>query len=1114
MDRIEPAQPEMPASPVRQGIKWQSADEEAGHGQGGRPPLRRAHSRGSMSIHSAHSRAGSIDPSAAIPIQYRTLSIDVEDYQANAAQSKKKDAVATDLADLEWHTITVDELVRRLSSSLKDGLSDEQVQRRVKQYGKNAPTPPQSRRVRQTLGYFFKGFGPILLAGSVLVFIAWKPLGDPPQTANLALAIVLLAVFFIQAGFNMWQDWSSSRVMASIKTMLPDECLTVREGIQRDLLAQDVVPGDVVVIKAGNKLPADVRFVDVSSDAKFDRSVLTGESVPISASVDSTDNNYLETRCIGLQGTHCVSGTCLGVVVATGDRTVFGRIAKLTSEPKKGMTTLEKEVANFVWIICSIMLLMIILVIALWAGWLRKEHPNWISVPNLIVSCVSVAVAFIPEGLPVALTASLTISANMMRKNKVLCKSLKTVETLGAVSVICSDKTGTLTQNKMVVTEAAVAGQIMTAEEALSTLLANRDASELAGNALEQLRTVAGLCNAGEFDAATQHLELKERRVRGDATDQAILRFAESLGSVAESRRFWHTRFDLAFNSKNKFMIRVFGNANRAGLADAIPTDTCAIFEPGDLLLTIKGAPDVLLPKCSRYVGKSGASISLTPAMLEKVEKIKNDWSAQGRRVILLAHKPISRSSLKNSVQSSGFEREMTEHAASGLTLVGLVAIVDPPRPEIPDVVQTLRRAGVRIFMVTGDFALTAQAIARECRIITNPDSAVADISALLRDAPAAAAAAPPGKHVRFDSDAEAPLPTSIVLTGADVQSLLPAQWDALVGSYSEVVFARTTPEQKLRIVRELQARGHVVGMTGDGVNDAPALRAADVGIAVGGGSDIAIEAADMVLLDSFGSVVEAVRYGRTTFDNLKKTIAYLLPAGSFSEFWPVMTNVAFGLPQILSSFLMIIICCFTDSLAATSLAYEKPEADVLLRPPRRVGVDHLVDWKLIVQSYGVVGMMETTASFAMSYWYLERQGISFSRTWFAFGTLPPDVDPQFYAQQLKVASSIYFVTLVVMQWFNLLAVRTRTLSLFQHAPVGNKETQNLWLFPAVAFALAMAFFWLYVPSLQAVIDTTPVPVEYWFLPMAFGMAILLLDEARKFCVRTWPRGFLARVAW
>lgn len=247
-------------------------------------------------------------------------------------------------------------------------------------------------------------------------------------------------------------------------------------------------------------------------------------------------------------------------------------------------------------------------------------------------------------------------------------------------------------------------------------------------------------------------------------------------------------------------------------------------------------------------------------------------------------------------------------HAKSGLTLVGLVAIVDPPRPEIPDVIRTLRGAGVRIFMVTGDFALTAQAIAAECGIITNPASSVRDASALSRSPLAGRASAdlaPARRSVRFDDET---VPTSLVVTGADLMAMSEAQWDQLATSYAEVVFARTTPEQKLRIVRELQARGLVVGMTGDGVNDAPALRAADVGIAVGSGSDVAVEAADMVLLESFSSVVEAVRYGRMMFDNLKKTIAYLLPAGSFSEFWPVFTNVAFGLPQVLSSFLMIVI--------------------------------------------------------------------------------------------------------------------------------------------------------------------------------------------------------------
>ncbi|KAK3359504.1 hypothetical protein B0T25DRAFT_447450 [Lasiosphaeria hispida] len=1095
-------------------IRWKDDDVEAGlpgH-HGGPPALARTQSYGSLSIHSVRSNSG-IDPSAALPIQYRTISIDIEDYNRKGQIAKKaQKAATTDLADLEWHTVSVDEVVRRLTTSLQQGLSQDQVKRRISKHGRNSPSPPETHRIKQAIGYFFKGFGSVLLVGSILVFIAWKPLGQPPAPANLALAIVLLAVFFIQAAFNMWQDWSSSRVMASIKNMIPEECLLIRDGVQVSTVAADIVPGDVLLIKAGNKLPADVRFTQVSSDTKFDRSILTGESVPLTATVNCTDKNYLETKNIGLQGTHCSSGTCTGVVVSTGNRTVFGRIAKLTNEPKKGLTTLEREVLNFVYVICSIMFAMILLVVILWAAWLRKSHPGWINVPTLIVDCVSVAVAFIPEGLPIALTASLTISANKMKKHKVLCKSLKTVETLGSVSVICSDKTGTLTENKMIVTDCAIACEVMTAQGVRDTLIAERNTiGELAGNAIDQLRAVAGLCNAGEFDAATRHLPLALRKIHGDATDQAILRFAENLGSVSEVKRCWTTKFNLAFNSKNKFMIKVSGMTHPDGLDIALAKGTAAIFEPGDMLLTIKGAPDILLDRCKNYTGSSGVTLNLSASAREKIERIKDEWSAQGRRVLLLAHKAISRSAIKSSPSSSGFETEMVEQARSGLTLVGLVAIVDPPREEIPGVIKTLRGAGIRIFMVTGDFALTAQAIARECGIITTPNHLVANIAGLSREP--MAEKSEKGNHTPSEvGDAE--LPTSIVLTGPDLMALNDAQWDRLATAYTEVVFARTTPEQKLRIVRELQARGHVVGMTGDGVNDAPALRAADIGIAIGGGSDIAVEAADMVLLESFSSIVEAVRYGRTMFDNLKKTIAYLLPAGSFSEFWPVMTNVALGVPQILSSFLMIIICCFTDCLAATALAYETPEADVLMRPPRKVGVDRLVDWKLIVQSYGFLGVLETVASFSMSYWYLERNGIPFSALWFSFGNLPDTIDPEYYAQKLNEASSIYFVTLVVMQWFNLLAVRTRRLSIFQHPPLFNRATRNYYLFPAILFALVMAFFWLYIPALQTALGTAEVPVEHWFLPMSFGLGILLFDEGRKFLVRTWPRGFIGRIAW
>jgi sodium/potassium-transporting ATPase subunit alpha len=241
--------------------------------------------------------------------------------------------------------------------------------------------------------------------------------------------------------------------MASIKTMLPEQCTVIRDGSLQHIPGVEIVPGDLLQLKMGDKVPADVRFIEASGDARFDRSILTGESIPLHGTIESTDDNILETACIGMAGTHCIAGSASGIVIATGDHTVFGRIAKLTSAPAEGLTPLQKEIYYFIALIVALMLVMIVVVIIVWATWLRKAHPSWITVPILIVDCVSVAVAFIPEGLPIAITASLTITASAMKRNKVLCKSLRTVETLGSVTVICSDKTGTLTRNEMTVTD-------------------------------------------------------------------------------------------------------------------------------------------------------------------------------------------------------------------------------------------------------------------------------------------------------------------------------------------------------------------------------------------------------------------------------------------------------------------------------------------------------------------------------------------------------------------------------------------------------------------------------------------------------------------------------------
>ena len=531
----------------------------------------------------------------------------------------------------------------------------------------------------------------------------------------------------------------------------------------------------------------------------------------------------------------------------------------------------------------------------------------------------------------------------------------------------------------------------------------------------------------------------------------------------------------------------------------------------------MKGAPDVLMKYCTFYTGEDGETHVIDPSVQHQLEKIKNEWSSQGKRVITLARRIVPQKLLQSTPLSIQFEEEIMGLAKQNLTLVGLVAILDPPRDEILEVVGTLRRAGIRIFMVTGDFALTAQAIATECGIITNRPEAVDNIDAL--ESKSELAVVSKNKFTKAEHRGLKDSYKSIVVSGTDLTTLNSARWDQLC-AYDEIVFARTTPDQKLRIVRELQSRSEVVGMTGDGVNDAPSLKAADIGIAVASGSDIAIEASDMILLDSLAGMVTAVRYGRAIFDNLKKTIAYLLPAGSFSEFWPVLTNVLFGLPQVLSSFLMIIICCFTDCAAATVLCYEQPEADVLLRKPRDTNKDRLVDWQLMLQSYGFIGLIECLSSFAMSYWYLQRNGIAFSTLWFGFGAVSAGITEDEYAARLAEASSIYFVNLVVMQWFNLMAVRTRRLSIFQHPPCFGTDkttgtsTSNWALFPAIVFALAVAIFWLYVPKLQQTLDTSSVPAEHFFLPAAFGLGMLVLDEGRKYCVRRWPGGLADRLAW
>lgn len=727
-------------------------------------------------------------------------------------------------------------------------------------------------------------------------------------------------------------------------------------------------------------------------------------------------------------------------------------------------------------------------------------------------------------------------------------------------------------QNEMFVTHCYAGKEIYSDGEAIQAYsgtvhsAGNDDPTNSRNNnkALMHVRAAGSLCNAADFDPATVHLPVHQRKTHGDPTDSAVLRFCESLdpddkGSgndgkgVQGARNTGRIVYEVPFNSKNKFMVRIIdpvksisGTAVSAAVDEPTVADEKATVvsekNVGEHHLYIKGAPDILLPRLRSTVDSDGTVSLLTPSDISRISAVKDEWSRMGRRVILMAKKNVHADVL-DGVAASAREKLVidlaigdSEGTGPGLTFVGIVGLIDPVRDEIPDVIDILRGAGIRIMMVTGDFKLTAQAIAMDCGIVKTPPKFVHDIDSLERDPPPGVIISNTTKLPQIDGNetdsSDENARRAIVLSGPELMSLNDWQWSQLC-AYEEIVFARTTPEQKLRIVREFQARENIVAMTGDGVNDAPALKAADIGVALGNGSDIAIEAADMVLLESFAAIVEAVKYGRVVYDNLKKTIVYLLPAGSFSELWPVMANVILGVPQILSSFLMIIICLFTDAAGAITLAYEKPEMDVLTRPPRNPKRDRLVNLKLIAHAYGFIGVYECLISFVMGFWYMSRRGIPFHDQVFTYGVMKPKYNMDYVTAVANEASSIYFVNLVVMQFFNLLATRTRRLSIFQQWPLFKKETANPSLFISMIFALCIVFIckWslgfhifeiavltsilvCYIPGLQRSVDTTNVPVEHFFLPVAFGLVLLALDEARKYCVRRWPKGILARIAW
>ncbi|GJP67468.1 hypothetical protein CLOP_g24288 [Closterium sp. NIES-67] len=832
------------------------------------------------------------------------------------------------------HTWPLEQLYSHFHTDPAQGLSEAQVVINRGRYGENRLTPgyvtPWWVRYLQQYTNFFSL---LLIVASALCFVAYGI--DPAHDKeNLYLGIVLLVVVVVTASFTYWQEARSEHIMESFRHLIPATSRVVRNGHVQVVDAGELVPGDMVELSDGDKVPADIRVIE-ATDLMVDNSALTGESAAVERgtelAVDSEGRAViepLEAANLVFYATIVASGHGRGVVIGTGDNTAMGQIAGLAVLTPPVDTPLAAELKQFVGMIS---LMAVVMGLIFFGIGLLLGDPFL----QTVVFGIGVIVANVPEGLLAAVTVSLALAAKRMHVRNVLVKNLQSVETLGSCTVIASDKTGTLTQNRMTVQhcwydlrvfECPVARNRVEWEEVMKGPAA-ASAYEPQSPTFQKLQLVISLCSNAVFltEGLVMGIEMRRREFdlhaapcAGDASEQGLLRFVEPLRPAKELRDLYGKIFEVKFSSANKWQLSIHVQSAQNRLPP---------------ILVMKGAPEKVLERCA-YILVNGQVFDLTSDSRRHFQEAYQQMGGFGERVLGMAFRDLE--GFKNEFAFS--HKPRPNFPTDGLTFVGMVSLMDPPRPGVVEAVAQCRRAAVKVIMVTGDHPITATAIATKVGIL---------------DA---------GK---VESGSAA------VVTGEDIRAwsaLSPrdetAKWDEAL-SHDQVIFARVSPSHKLLLVEHCQRRGEIVAVTGDGVNDAPALKKADIGIAMGiGGKDVSKEAADMILMDdNFASIVSGVEEGRLIFDNLKKTICYALTV-NIPELVPYLVNVLLGVPLALSTVLMLAICLGTDMLPAISLAYEEKESDIMDRPPRNPKRDRLVSWRLISHAYLIIGVVQTLAGF------------------------------------------------------------------------------------------------------------------------------------------------------
>jgi sodium/potassium-transporting ATPase subunit alpha len=899
--------------------------------------------------------------------------------------SKKSQAAQDAKRELEMieHQCTEDELYvkhLKLQSGFgpKQGLSPAFVETRRAEEGKNMLTPPpQEPEWKKFAKELFSFFACLLWLGGILCFVGYSLKSD---VENLYLGIVLCAVVTITAIFGYFQERKASKLMDSFRGMMPDIVVCIRDGQPLKIDAMELVRGDIIKCKAGDKIPADIRILECSDDCKVDNASLTGESEPQKRAPECTHKNPLETRNLAFFGTLLPSGTCTGIVVNCGDKTVMGRIATLATATTNDQSPIAIEIEHFVHIVSAIAIFLGITFFII--GIVIKTE--WIT--NLVFM-IGIIVANVPEGLLATVTVCLTLTAARMAKKSVLVKNLEGVETLGSTTCIASDKTGTLTQNIMTVANVVYNNQIKDAECSL-TPVGNYERENASFSALQRCAT---LCNNAVFDEESKferiktkvdgvfkvtkgapldfkgmktmgdgsQMEVVQWECLGDASESAMIKFVQDKRDIMEYRSKNPKLNEIPFNSKNKFQVTV-----------------CDMEKGEGPVLLMKGAPERILYsdgdgtflRCS-HVLIDGVEKPMTAELEQQINDCQLELSKKGMRVLAFAQKKLDAKYGKGykydndemnfplgncPANYAGQPVQPSSISYEKLVYIGMTALIDPPRPQVPGAVSLCKTAGIKVIMVTGDHPITAKAIAYKVGILWSPTKEDIEEDNKLNHAK-------PGDGNYVDPKTA----QAVVTPGWTISVDTPVEeWNHILG-HPQCVFARTSPQQKLIIVENCQRLGHIVAVTGDGVNDSPALKKADIGVAMGiMGSAVSKEAADMILLDdNFASIVNGVEEGRLIFDNLKKSIAYTL-SSNIPEISPFLVFICVQTPLPLTTVLILCVDLGTDMVPAISMAYEKPESDIMQRPPRNSKVDRLVTKKLVSFAYLQIGVIQAASGF------------------------------------------------------------------------------------------------------------------------------------------------------